>query len=241
MSKHAWLAIGLFLTGVTSAGAVSTAGQLTVLCAGGPATVYVTPAAKLGPNELGEEVSRKAFSARYKRGSAPAQLNVAPGEYMVVVELNTGFSMRDAMQEARGFVWDGFDAHAVVAHPETGLWRYAHCFRVTKEADQPLCVFAVFAKQTEAEQCAVFSPQGGLKVKFAGSEEEGLRQLQAGEVPSAFQDDLLTAASSGHKTILDTGTARWIVTVQRPDFLLVQQARGHSTWSGHRLSVVTAD
>jgi len=162
----------LALAGATAASAVPTGDTLSVFCAGASrASVYVASLAKVpGAGSGGYDLPGATFAKRYYRGQAPYVGKLEPGQYVVSVMPSLEYNMAEAMRQVGMWVWDGYDQHAVVLMPETDSWRYAHCYLVTKEANQPLAVFAVFANRGEPDQCLTYPP-GGSAPKFTAGDD----------------------------------------------------------------------
>jgi len=61
------------------------------------------------------------------------------------------------------------------------------------------------------------------------------------DAPSTWFDDIMGALTTGRKACITTGGYRWWFVTERPDKLVAVRGRANSIWSGHRLSVVTAE
>lgn len=242
-SGYLWLVVALAICSVAQAVPDKTADSISVYVSGASsAAVYIAPLAVATSGLIGsDEVSLRAFAPKFFRGYTPLQVRLQPGKYMVSLLSPSEWALKDGMAKVTEYTWTGYDHHAVVNLSDSTRWRYGHCYEVTKQAGQGATVFAVFAGITPTGETKFFAPTSGSATRYAGSDEEGLKQLIDGGLPPSLGDSVLQAMRDGQKAVYLTDTTRYVISVARPDLLEVKQGPAGSYWSGHKITICSGD
>ena len=202
------------------------------------AAVYVVPAAAAGAEATADsEIGARAFAKKFLRGTAPLELRLKPGPYLVSVVLSREQNMRDASLWANEFVWDGYDHHVLVPQ-KSGNWRYAQSYRVQKTEGFPAEVLAVFTDRMPLDEALCFDC-GPKTTRYTGSEEDAATALTGAEVPMTYHDDIIRGLQAGMKVLLRAGERRFTIQPDGTVALRVTAAFGQGAWAGHRLGIVS--